>query len=251
MSGHSKWSTIKHKKGATDAKRGKIFTKIIKEITVAARIGGGDPNANPRLRQAIANGKQVNMPQDNVTRAIKKGTGELEGVHYEEISYEGYGPGGVAILIEAMTDNKNRTVGELRSLMGKNGGNIGENGCVAWIFEKMGLIVIDAADQDEDDLMELVLEAGADDLLKEDDRFEIKTTVENFEAVRKALEDKGIEMEFAEITRLPGNTVEVNEKKGRQLLRLMDLLEDHEDVQKAYSNFDIPEEVMVAIEQNS
>ena len=251
MSGHSKWSSIKHKKGAADAKRGKIFTKIIKEITVAARIGGGDPNANPRLRQAIANGKQVNMPQDNVTRAIKKGTGELEGVHYEEISYEGYGPGGVAILIEAMTDNKNRTVGELRSLMGKNGGNIGENGCVAWIFEKMGLIVIDATDRDEDDLMELVLEAGADDLLKEDDRFEIKTTVENFEAVRKALEDKGIEMEFAEITRLPGNTVEVNEKKGRQLLRLMDLLEDHEDVQKAYSNFDIPEEVMVAIEQNS
>lgn len=251
MSGHSKWSSIKHKKGAADAKRGKIFTKIIKEITVAARIGGGDPNANPRLRQAIANGKQVNMPQDNVTRAIKKGTGELEGVHYEEISYEGYGPGGVAILIEAMTDNKNRTVGELRSLMGKNGGNIGENGCVAWIFEKIGLIVIDAADQDEDELMELVLEAGADDLLKEDDRFEIKTTVENFEAVRKALEDKGIEMEFAEITRLPSNTVEVNEKKGRQLLRLMDLLEDHEDVQKAYSNFDIPEEVMAAIERNS
>ncbi len=251
MSGHSKWSSIKHKKGAADAKRGKIFTKIIKEITVAARIGGGDPNANPRLRQAIANGKQVNMPQDNVTRAIKKGTGELEGVHYEEISYEGYGPGGVAIMIDAMTDNKNRTVGELRSLLGKNGGHIGENGCVAWIFEKKGLIVIDAADQDEDDLMELVLEAGADDLLKEDDRFEIKTTVENFEAVRKALEDKGIEMEFAEITRLPGNTVEVNEKKGRQLLRLMDLLEDHEDVQKAYSNFDIPEEVMVAIEQNS
>ena len=251
MSGHSKWSSIKHKKGAADAKRGKIFTKIIKEITVAARIGGGDPDANPRLRQAIANGKQVNMPQDNVARAIKKGTGELEGVHYEEISYEGYGPGGVAILIEAMTDNKNRTVGELRSMMGKNGGNIGENGCVAWIFEKIGLIVIDAADQDEDELMELVLEAGADDLLKEDDRFEIKTTVENFEAVRKALEDKGIEMEFAEITRLPSNTVEVNEKKGRQLLRLMDLLEDHEDVQKAYSNFDIPEEVMAAIERNS
>ena len=251
MSGHSKWSSIKHKKGAAYAKRGKIFTKIIKEITVAARIGGGDPDANPRLRQAIANGKQVNMPQDNVARAIKKGTGELEGVHYEEISYEGYGPGGVAILIEAMTDNKNRTVGELRSMMGKNGGNIGENGCVAWIFEKIGLIVIDAADQDEDELMELVLEAGADDLLKEDDRFEIKTTVENFEAVRKALEDKGIEMEFAEITRLPSNTVEVNEKKGRQLLRLMDLLEDHEDVQKAYSNFDIPEEVMAAIERNS
>ncbi|MCH7623557.1 MAG: YebC/PmpR family DNA-binding transcriptional regulator [Nitrospinae bacterium] len=251
MSGHSKWASIKHKKGATDAKRGKIFTKIIKEITVAARISGGDPDANPRLRQAIANGKQVNMPQDNVARAIKKGTGELEGVHYEEISYEGYGPGGVAILIEAMTDNKNRTVGELRSMMGKNGGNIGENGCVAWIFEKIGLIVIDAADQDEDELMELVLEAGADDLLKEDDRFEIKTTVENFEAVRKALEDKGIEMEFAEITRLPSNTVEVNEKKGRQLLRLMDLLEDHEDVQKAYSNCDIPEEVMAAIEQNS
>lgn len=251
MSGHSKWSSIKHKKGAVDAKRGKIFTKIIKEITVAARIGGGDPDANPRLRQAIANGKQVNMPQNNVARAIKKGTGELEGVNYEEISYEGYGPGGAAIMIDAMTDNKNRTVGELRSLMGKNGGNIGENGCVAWIFEKKGLIVIDAADRDEDELMELVLEAGADDLQKENGHFEIKTAVENFETVRKAIEDKGIEMEFAEITRLPGNTVEVDEKKGRQLLRLMDLLDDHEDVQKAYSNFDIPEEVMVAIEQNS
>lgn len=251
MSGHSKWSTIKHKKGAADAKRGKVFTKIIKEITIAARIGGGDPDANPRLRQAIANAKQVNMPLENVTRGIKKGTGELEGVNYEEISYEGYGPGGAAILIDAMTDNKNRTIGELRSVMGKNGGNIGENGCVGWIFEQKGMIVFDAADRDEDELMELALEAGADDLEKKDDQFEIKTAVENFEAVRKAIEDKGIEMEFAELTRIPSNTIEVDEKTGRQLLRLMDLLEDHDDVQKVYSNFDIPEEVMVAIEQSS
>lgn len=251
MSGHSKWSTIKHKKGAADAKRGKVFTKIIKEITIAARIGGGDPDANPRLRQAIANAKQVNMPLENVTRGIKKGTGELEGVNYEEISYEGYGPGGAAILIDAMTDNKNRTIGELRSVMGKNGGNIGENGCVGWIFEQKGMIVIDATDRDEDELMELALEAGADDLEKKDDQFEIKTAVENFEAVRKAIEDKGIEMEFAELTRIPSNTIEVDEKTGRQLLRLMDLLEDHDDVQKVYSNFDIPEEVMVAIEQSS
>lgn len=250
MSGHSKWSTIKHKKGATDAKRGKIFTKIIKEITVAARAGGGDPAGNPRLRTAIITAKQVNMPQDNINRAIKKGTGELEGVNYEEFTYEGYGPGGAAILLDVMTDNKNRTVGEIRAVMGKNGGNLGENGCVAWMFEKKGLFIVPASEMEEDDLLELIMDAGAEDLEKVTDGFEIKTSMENFETVRKTLESKEIKTEFAELTRLPTNMVEVNEKTGRQLLRLMDLLEDHDDVQKAYSNFDIPEEVMAEIEQN-
>lgn len=250
MSGHSKWSTIKHKKGAADAKRGKIFTKIIKEITVAARAGGGDPAGNPRLRTAIMTAKQVNMPQDNINRAIKKGTGELEGVNYEEFVYEGYGPGGAAILLDVMTDNKNRTVSEIRAVMGKNGGNLGENGCVAWMFEKKGLFIVSASEMEEDDLLELIMDAGAEDLEKANDGFEIKTSMENFETVRKTLESKEIKIEFAELTRLPTNTVEVNEKTGRQLLRLMDLLEDHDDVQKAYSNFDIPEEVMAEIEQN-
>lgn len=250
MSGHSKWSTIKHKKGAADAKRGKIFTKIIKEITVAARAGGGDPAGNPRLRTAILTAKQVNMPQDNINRAIKKGTGELAGVNYEEFTYEGYGPGGAAILLDVMTDNKNRTVGEIRAVMGKNGGNLGENGCVAWMFEKKGLFIVPASEMEEDDLLELIMAAGAEDLEKVNDGFEIKTSMENFETVRKTLESKEIKIEFAELTRLPTNTVEVNEKTGRQLLRLMDLLEDHDDVQKAYSNFDIPEEVMAEIEQN-
>ena len=251
VSGHSKWSTIKHKKGAADAKRGKVFTKIIKEITVAARTGGGDPAGNPRLRTAVITAKQVNMPQDNITRAIKKGTGEIAGVNYEEFTYEGYGPGGAAIMLDVMTDNKNRTVGEIRAVMGKNGGNLGENGCVAWMFEKKGLFVVPAGEMAEDDLMELVMEAGADDLEQIDDRFEIKTSMENFETLRKILESKEVKTEFAELTRLPTNTVEVDEKTGRQLLRLMDLLEDHDDIQKAYSNFDIPDEVMADIEQNS
>jgi YebC/PmpR family DNA-binding regulatory protein len=250
MSGHSKWSTIKHKKGATDAKRGKIFTKIIKEITVAARIGGGDQGANPRLRTAIITAKQVNMPQDNITRAIKKGTGEIEGVNYEEYTYEGYGPGGAAIILEAMTDNKNRTVGEIRAVMGKNGGNLGENGCVGWMFEQKGLIIVPTSAMAEDDLMELVMEAGGDDLEQVDDVFEIKTSMENFEPVRKTLESKEIKMEFAELTRIPTNTIDADEKTGRQLLRLMELLEDHDDIQKAFSNFDISDEVMASIEQN-
>ena len=250
MSGHSKWSTIKHKKGAADAKRGKIFTKIIKEITVAARAGGGDPAGNPRLRTAIISAKQVNMPQDNITRAIKKGTGEIAGVNYEECTYEGYGPGGAAIMLDVMTDNKNRTVGEIRTVMGKNGGNLAENGCVAWMFEKKGLFVLPVGEMAEDDLMELVMEAGADDLEQVDGKFEIKTSMENFETLRKILESKKIKTEFAELTRLPTTTVEVDEKTGRQLLRLMDLLEDHDDIQKAYSNFDIPDEVMADIEQN-
>ncbi len=251
MSGHSKWSSIKHKKGALDAKRGKIFTKLIKEITIAARMGGGDPDGNPRLRTAIAGAKAQNMPNDNITRAIKKGTGELEGVHYEETTYEGYGPGGAALLIEVMTDNKNRTVGEIRALLGKNGGNMGETGCVAWMFDKKGLIVVPADAMGEDALMELALEAGADDLEKTDDTYEIVTAMENFDAVHKALEEKSITMELAELTTIPKNTVAVNEKNGRALLKLMDVLEDHDDVQKVYSNFDIPEDVMTAIEANS
>jgi len=250
MSGHSKWSTIKHKKGAADAKRGKVFTKIIKEITVAARMGGGDQGANPRLRTAVLTAKQVNMPQDNITRAIKKGTGEIEGINYEEYTYEGYGPGGAAIMLEAMTDNKNRTVGEIRAVMGKNGGNLGENGCVGWMFEQKGLIIVPSSAMAEDDLMELVMDAGADDLEQVNDVFEIKTSMENFEPVRKILESKEIKIDFAELTRIPTNTIDVDEKTGRQLLRLMDLLEDHDDIQKAFANFDISDEVMASIEQN-
>ena len=251
MSGHSKWSSIKHKKGAADAKRGKIFTKIIKEITVAARIGGGDPDGNPRLRTAIMGAKSKNMPVDNITRAIKKGTGELEGVHYEEHTYEGYGPGGAAIFLEAMTDNKNRTVSEIRAALGKAGGNLGENGCVGWMFEQKGLIVVKTEAKSEDDLMELAIDAGADDLQTVDEHYEITTAVESFEAVRKALEDAGVPMELAEITRIPQNTVSIDEKKGKALLKLMDILDDHDDIQKAYSNFDISDEVMAAIIENS
>ena len=249
MSGHSKWSTIKHKKGALDAKRGKIFTKIIKEITIAAKIGGGDPEGNPRLRTAIMSAKGANMPQDNIIRAIKKGTGELEGVNYEEISYEGYGPGGTAIFIETLTDNKNRTVGELRAILGKNGGNIGENGCVGWMFVQKGLIVVPVSEKEEDDLLELALEAGADDMQTIGDHYEITTAMENFETVRKALEDQDLKMEAAELTRITENTVELNEKKARSILKLMDLLEDHDDVQKTYSNFDIPEDVLNVLAQ--
>jgi YebC/PmpR family DNA-binding regulatory protein len=251
MSGHSKWASIKHKKGAADAKRGKIFTKLIKEITVAARIGGGDPDGNPRLRTAILIAKSKNMPVDNITRAIKKGTGELEGVHYDEVTYEGYGPGGAAIFLEAMTDNKNRTVSEIRAALGKAGGNLGENGCVGWMFEKKGLITVKAEAKSEDELMELAIDAGADDLQNIDEHFEITTAVENFEAVRKALEDAGVTMELAEITRIPQNTVSIDEKKGKALLKLMDILDDHDDIQKAYSNFDISDEVMAAIIENS
>ncbi len=251
MSGHSKWSTIKHKKGATDAKRGKIFTKLIKEITIAARLGGGDVDANPRLRTAVAGAKAQNMPQDNILRAIKKGSGELEGVNYEEITYEGYGPGGAAILIEAMTDNKNRTVGEVRTILGKNGGNMGESGCVAYMFEKKGLMVVPGDAMDEDALMELVLEAGADDLQNVGDHYEILTSKDNFHAVHVLLEEKGIPMELAELTAIPSNTIPMDEKHGKAMLRVMDLLEDHDDVQKAYSNFDISDEVMAAIEANS
>ena len=251
MSGHSKWSTIKHKKGAADAKRGKVFTKVIKEITVAARIGGGDLDGNPRLRLAVQKAKEVNMPHDNVTRAIKKGTGELEGVQYEEISYEGYGPGGAAIFMEVMTDNKNRTVGELRATLGKNGGNMGENGCVAWIFEQKGMLAIKTSEKGEDELLELVIEAGGNDMQTVGEYYEITTSVESFESVRKAIEDAGIKTQSAELTRIPQNTVNIEEKHCKSLLRLMDALEDHDDIQKVYSNFNIADELVTTIEQNS
>ena len=247
MSGHSKWSSIKHKKGALDAKRGKIFTKLIKEITVAARIGGGDPDGNPRLRTAILAAKGQNMPGDNITRAIKKGTGELEGVQYEEVNYEGYGPGGAAIFLEAMTDNKNRTVSEIRAALGKAGGNLGEYGCVAWMFEQKGLITVKTESKGEDELMELAIDAGADDMQTVDDHYEITTVVESFESVRTTLEKAGIAIETSEVTRIPANMVAVDEKKGKALLKLMDILDDHEDIQKSYSNFDISDDVMTAI----
>jgi len=247
MSGHSKWASIKHKKGAADAKRGKIFTRIIKEITVAARLGGGDPDGNPRLRTAILAAKAANMPQDNIIRGIKKGTGELEGVNYEEITYEGYGPGGAAIIVEVMTDNKNRTVSEIRAMFGKRGGNLGENGCVSWMFDPKGLITVSAEGQGEDALFEMVLEAGAEDMKRVDDHYEITTAVEGFDAVRKALEDEGVAIASAELTRIPQSTVQVEEKHAKSLLRLMDELEDHDDVQKSYSNFDISDEVLAAL----
>lgn len=250
MSGHSKWASIKHKKGAVDAKRGKIFTKIIKEITVAARLGGGDPDGNPRLRTAIQAAKQVNMPQDNIIRAIKKGTGELEGVHYEEIIYEGYGPGGAAIFMEVMTDNRNRTIGELRTMLNKSGGNMGENGCVAWIFEQKGFIAVNKDEKGEEELLELAMEVGADDLQTLEDQYEITCALEEFENVRKGLEDAGVKLQVAELTRIPQNTVPLEQKHARSVLKLMDALEDHDDIQKVYSNFDISDEVMASLEDS-
>lgn len=250
MSGHSKWSTIKRKKAKTDAQRGKVFTKLIKEITIAARTGGGDESANPALRSAIASAKAANMPVLNIDRAIKKGTGELPGVTYEEVTYEGYGPGGTALLIQTLTDNKNRTVADIRHLLSKHNGNLGESGCVAWIFEKKGIITIRPDQISEDDLMELVLEAGADDIKFDDDNYEIISSVENFESVKQAIEEKSIQIETAEITMHPKNTVKVEGKSAEQLLKLMDNLEDHEDVNYVYSNFDIDMEVLQQLEQS-
>jgi YebC/PmpR family DNA-binding regulatory protein len=244
MSGHSKWSTIKRKKGATDAKRGKVFTKLIKEITVAARFGGGDPDANPRLRTAIAAAKSENMPKDNIERAIKKGTGELEGVAYEEVIYEGYGPGGAAVLVESLTDNKNRTVADVRHIFTKSGGNLGEAGCVAWMFDNKGFLVLEKSTVNEEVLMEVALEAGAEDIRDEENIFEVITEPEDFDSVKKALDTKGLQCVVAEITMLPKTTVELEGKEAEQMLRLMDGLEDSDDVQKAYSNFDISDETL-------
>ncbi|HAO21617.1 MAG: transcriptional regulator [Desulfobacteraceae bacterium IS3] len=244
MSGHNKWSTIKHKKGAADARRGKIFTKLIKEITVAAKMGGGDPAANPRLRSAVLAAKAENMPKDNVERAIKKGTGELEGVTYEEITYEGYGPGGAAVLVEVMTDNKNRAVADIRHIFSKSGGNMGENGCVSWMFKKKGYFSIDKKAAEEDKLMEIALEAGAEDVRDDGDAFEVITAPEDFEAVKKALDTALIKYQDAEVTMLPQNTVSLQGKEAEQIMRLMEILEDNDDVQKAYTNADIPDDMM-------
>ena len=244
MSGHSKWSSIKHKKGATDAKRGKIFTKLIKEITVAARFGGGDPAANPRLRTAIQAAKSENMPKDNIERAIKKGTGELEGVNYEESIYEGYGPGGAAIFIESLTDNKNRAVADIRHLLSKAGGNLGSNGCVAWIFEKKGYIVVENDAVDEDTLMEVAIDAGAEDVREDDSNYEIITDPKEFEAVKAAIEAQSLPYIAAEITMLPQSTVNLQGKEAEQMVSLMETLEDCDDVQKVYTNADIPEELV-------
>jgi YebC/PmpR family DNA-binding regulatory protein len=244
MSGHSKWSQIKRKKGAADAKRGQVFTKLIKEITVAARFGGGDPEGNARLRTAIAAAKAENMPKDNIERAIKKGTGELEGVTYEEFPYEGYGPGGAAVLVEVLTDNKNRTTAEVRHIFSRTGGNLGEAGSVAWMFHKKGYIVIEKAAVGEDKLMEVVLDAGAEDIETSDKEYEVTTDPQKLDAVKKALEKAGIKYQVAELTMYPQSTVPLDGKHAEQMLRLMEQLEEHDDVQKVYSNFDIPDTVM-------
>ncbi|MGD8611340.1 MAG: YebC/PmpR family DNA-binding transcriptional regulator [Desulfobacterales bacterium] len=244
MSGHSKWSSIKHKKAATDAKRGKIFTKLIKEITVAARMGGGDIDANPRLRTAVQAAKTENMPKDNIERAIKKGTGELEGVNYEESIYEGYGPGGAAILIESLTDNKNRTVADIRYIFSKAGGSMGESGCVAWMFDKKGYIAVENKAVDEEALMEAALDAGAEDIREDDSNFEVITAPEDFEAVKNAIDSAAIPYIEADVTMLPQTTTYLKGKEAEQMVRLMEALEDCDDVQKVYTNADIPEEIV-------
>ena len=245
MSGHSKWSQIKHKKANSDAKRGKVFTKIVKEIATAAKLGGGDPDGNPRLRTAIENAKEVNMPHDNIKKAIMKGTGELPGVSYEEYLYEGYGPAGVAVMVEVMTDNKNRTVPEIRHIMSKNGGSLGESGCVSWIFEKKGYILVNKTRASEDAVMSAALDAGAEDMKNdpEEEIFEIITRPEEFAAVNEAIGKAGIPIESAEVTMLPRNYVVLDGKAAEQMLRLVDALEDNDDVQNVYANFDIPDDV--------
>jgi YebC/PmpR family DNA-binding regulatory protein len=244
MSGHSKWSTIKRKKGAADSKRGKAFTKIIKEIMVAARFGGGDANSNPRLRTAVLAAKAENMPKDNIERAIKKGTGELEGVNYEELTYEGYGPGGVAMMLEVLTDNKNRTVADVRHIFSKHSGSLGEGGCVSWMFEKKGLILIGKDGTDEDRLIEVALDAGALDVKDTGKEFEVTADAAKFEEVKKAVEDAGFKSNLAEVTMVPQNTVRLTGKEAEQMLKLMEGLEDSDDVQKVYANFDIADEEM-------
>ena len=239
MSGHSKWATIKHKKGATDAKRGKTFTRLIKEITMAARSGGGDPDANPRLRGAIAAAKAENMPQDNIKRAIQRGTGELEGANYEEITFEGYGPGGVAVIVEATTDNRNRTVSEIRYGFSKNGGNLGESNSVSWMFHKKGIISVAKSAADEEKLMNIVLEAGGDDLRDAGDSWEIVTEPSAFDAVSTAVQDAKIETQMAEVTMLATTYTKLEGAPAAQMIRLLEALEDQDDVQNVYSNFDM------------
>lgn len=239
MSGHSKWATIKRKKAATDSARGKVFTRIIKEITIAARDGGGDPAGNPRLRLAIQNAKSSNMPQDNITRAIKKGTGELEGVMYTEITYEAYAPHGVAVIIQSVTDNKNRTVAELRHLISKNNGNMGEAGSVAWMFERKGVVTIEKGSHTEDEVMEVILELGADDLKAEEEHFEIIAPIENLETVRKGLEEKGYKLESANLQYIPKDRVALDEDKAASVIKFLEAVEDYDDVQNIFTNADL------------
>ncbi len=251
MAGHSKWAQIKHKKAAVDAKKGKIFSKLSKEITVAAKLGGGDPEKDPRLRTAIEKAREANMPSENIKRAIMKGTGELPGVSYEEALYEGYGPGGVAVMIEVLTDNRNRTVSELRHIMTKHGGSLGEAGCVSWIFEKKGYILVDKTKADEDTLMTIALEAGAEDMKDDpdEDSYEIITSPEDLSRVKIAIEEKGIPISLSEITMLPKNYIMLDEKDAEQMIRLIDALEDHDDVQNVYANFNIPDAVLASKER--
>lgn len=247
MSGHSKWATTKRKKAAIDSKRGKIFTKITKEITVAAKIGGSDPDGNARLRTAILKAKEANMPADNIKKAVMKGTGELPGVTYEETTYEGYGPNGVAVFIEIMTDNKNRTVAEIRKTFTRHGGNMGEAGCVSWMFHKKGYIVVERSKADEDRLMSLVLDAGAEDMKSDNNNFEITTAPKDFEKIKEVLKQNNIEMTVSEITMVPQSYIKLDGKEAEQMLKLMEELEDHDDVQNVYANFDIPEEIMAKV----
>lgn len=251
MSGHSKWHSIKHKKAAADAKRGKIFTKLIREISVAARAGGGDPEKNARLRKAVNDARAANMPADNIKRAIMKGTGQLEGSQYEEVSYEGYGPGGVAILVQVLTDNKNRTVSELRHIFSKNGGRMGESGCVAWMFSRKGYIDVEKGKASEDALMEVALSAGAEDLRDDGSNFEIVTTPETFDAVVEALKSNNIEITTSNVGFLPQSYVKVEGREAQQVLRLLEELEDHDDVQSVASNFDISEEEIAQFSQQA
>ncbi len=244
MSGHSKWAGIKHKKAAQDAKRGRLFTKLIREITVAAREGGGNPDTNPRLRTAIERARDANMPQDNIEKAIKRGTGELPGVTYETCIFEGYGPGGVAIMVEALTDNKNRTSSEVRNIFSKKGGNLAGSGSVAWVFNKKGYILIDKSQISEDELFAIVVDAGAQDLKTEGKSYEIFCQPQDFEKVKSTLKEKGIKWQIAELTMVPTSTVKVTGNQAKQILALIEALEDHDDVQKVYANFDIPEEIM-------
>lgn len=250
MSGHSKWHSIKHKKAKVDAAKGRVFTKIIKELTVSARIGGGDPDSNPRLRVALSAAKAANMPAKNIDNAIKKGTGELPGVIYEDVSYEGYGPDGVAMYIEVVTDNKNRTVAEIRHLLGRYNGNLGESGSVVWMFEKKGLIRVPLEKYTEDELMEIALDCGAEDMSTTDEVYEIYTAYEEFQQVRITLEEKSVLMESAELTMIPQNTVEVEGKSAEQLMKLLNALDEHDDVQNVYANFDIDDSELERILEN-
>ncbi len=241
MSGHSKWHSIKHKKAAADSKRGRLFTRLIKEMTVAARNGGGDPDSNPRLRLAVSTAKAANMPADNIKRAIMRGTGELPGVTYEDVNYEGYGPGGVALYMHVLTDNRNRTVAELRHILSKNGGNLGESGSVGWMFSRKGYFIIEKSAVSEDKLLDVVLSAGADDMRDDADNFEVFTTPENFDAVKAALEGARIPISAAELSMVPQNYIKLEGKNAQTMLKLMEALEDHEDIQNVWANFDIDE----------